>query len=506
MRFFYVFITEMNNNQELRTISLQTTKLLNNIFHKKTMKIPERDTPKTRKQLFTKNNNFGIRKKYKSKRNLLSRPDYLDKLVELYYDNDKNVIQYLESAHKKTHILPPQQRIIVIGDIHGDFEVAIRCLILAKCIKYIEPPVHKTIESMDAFFKTLEWIGGSSYIVQLGDQIDRVRPQSWDSNSISRDDAFEDEGSTLELFYLFWHLNNLATHYGGRVLCVIGNHEIMNVEGDFRYVSREEFRCFKEHLNHIYYPNSKYPYQSRTLKSAREILNPESTNKTAGKSSRKSSKEITRLPIGYRERLYAFSPSGLCANFLARNYYTMLQIGNWLFCHGSPTMDTVSKYPIDLINSITSLYLLGLDSKDMNIEKHFDNLMHDNPNKNNNVNNDYDSNSIIWSRIFGDKKLSNVSKKQNKNNNNNGTLDKLLNNILTAYNTNNYNTNPNNTAQYIAVGHTPQMEEGINSICNGRVWRCDIGMSKAFMNNERNRKVQILEILNNKPKILTSEF
>lgn len=487
---------EMNSK-----LTQKTKNLLDSAIHKKTMKTPDRipGEPKTKKNhtrtsWFTKNSTRGGINKKSFTRKRFPRVDYINKLVELYYDNDKNVYQYLENAHKRAHIipLPLSSRIIVIGDIHGDFEVAIKCLILAKCIEYIEPPVHKTVESMDAFFKSLVWTGGATYIVQLGDQIDRVRPQTWDRNSIARDNAYEDEGSTLELFYLFWHINNLATSVGGRVFCILGNHEIMNVEGDFRYVSREEFRCFKEHLDQVYYSNSKYPYHSRTLKSARRILSKHSSN--------------PRLPKGYRERLYAFSPTGLCANFLARNYYGMLQIGKWLFCHGSPTMETVATYPVDLINTVTSMYLLGLDSREMDIETHFDKIMHDLPsqthqNSNNDDRDDVDSTSIIWARTFGERNIANRENRQNKEK----ELESRLDVILAAYNTSNNNTMDSNKAHYIAIGHTPQFNEGINSIINGRVWRCDIGMSKAFQNTpSHNRKIQVLEIVNNKPRVLSS--
>ena len=39
-------------------------------------------------------------------------------------------------------------------------------------------------------------------------------------------------------------------------------------------------------------------------------------------------------------------------------------------------------------------------------------------------------------------------------------------------------------ATHIAIGHTPQFKHGINSICNQRVWRCDVGMSKAFQSKK----------------------
>jgi hypothetical protein len=72
-----------------------------------------------------------------------------------------------------------------------------------------------------------------------------------------------------------------------------------------------------------------------------------------------------------------------------------------------------------------------------------------------------------------------------------------------------YKINNNKTdimkATHIAIGHTPQFEHGINSICNSKVWRCDIGMSRAFTPNYSNAeksKIQVLEILNGVPTVL----
>lgn len=430
--------------------------------------------------------------------------NYISELINLYYNADNVSNDYLASAHKITHIFPPQNRIVVIGDIHGDFEVAIKCLVLAKCIEYIEPPVHKTVDVMDAFFHTLKWIGGDTYIVQLGDQIDRVRPQRWDRNDISRDAAYEDEGSTLEIFYLFHHLDKLAREHQGRVLSMIGNHEIMNVDGDFRYVSTEEFRCFKEHLKHVYHHKSKFPYHSRTLKHSAHILKNNNQQNNNQQNNNNKKNIYSKLPIGYRERLYAFSPTGLCSNLMAKNYYTMLQIGNWLFCHGSPTLHISKKYTIDLVNNVVALYLLGIDSVGDHLEKHFDEIMK--PHTQN-------ESSILWDRTFGEA-IDNPGKEHQ--------LERHLHKILNEYNTKNNNTSQNMKATHIAIGHTPQFKHGINSICNQRVWRCDVGMSKAFQSNITNLNksiksgnldfnddnsfergdVQVLEIINGVPKIL----
>ena len=56
------------------------------------------------------------------------------------------------------------------------------------------------------------------------------------------------------------------------------------------------------------------------------------------------------------------------------------------------------------------------------------------------------------------------------------------------------------------MGHSPQFmyDKGLNSSCNDRLWRVDVGMSKSFLvptgniadNDVLNRKVQVLVINN----------
>ena len=57
----------------------------------------------------------------------------------------------------------------------------------------------------------------------------------------------------------------------------------------------------------------------------------------------------------------------------------------------------------------------------------------------------------------------------------------------------------------MVMGHSPQFmyDKGLNSSCNDRLWRVDVGMSRAFGptgniadNDVVNRKVQVLVIKN----------
>ena len=90
---------------------------------------------------------------------------------------------------------------VAIGDVHGEYE-KLRSIFLHA--KLIDP--------------ANTWTGGGSVFVQTGDVIDRG-PKSFESVNLIRS------------------LQEQAQKTGGRGIRLFGNHELMLLQGDHRYVN-----------------------------------------------------------------------------------------------------------------------------------------------------------------------------------------------------------------------------------------------------------------------------
>ncbi len=104
-------------------------------------------------------------------------------------------------------------RVYAIGDVHGAFAELMKAL---KAIPLVDEQGH--------------WSGGDAYLVMLGDLVDRG----------------DDSRKVLDLLM---RLQTEARKAGGRVHVVMGNHEVMNLVGDLRYVSTGEFASYQDMEN-----------------------------------------------------------------------------------------------------------------------------------------------------------------------------------------------------------------------------------------------------------------
>lgn len=188
-----------------------------------------------------------------------------------------------------TSLWAQEFRIVAVGDLHGDFDNAIAVLKKAQIID-----------------EKLEWIGGKTILVQTGDEIDRG----------------DGDRKVLDFFE---NLKPAAQMVGGEVYALLGNHEIMNADMDFRFVFEGGWSEFAE-FSDLYKPS-----------------------------------EANSLDFKSFGRAYAFNPGGPYAKILA-NRLSVLKIHDIIFVHGG-LLPQYARIGIDNINAEVSNWLFGVSGR-----------------------------------------------------------------------------------------------------------------------------------------------
>ncbi|MGQ9662595.1 MAG: metallophosphoesterase [Kiritimatiellia bacterium] len=116
------------------------------------------------------------------------------------------------------------ERIVAVGDIHGDYGRLVEVLQAAGLID-----------------KTNGWCGGKAHLVQMGDVLDRG----------------PDSRRAMDLLMI---LEKQAAAAGGAVHALIGNHEAMVLSGDYSYVHPGEIEAFGdlENFRKAFAPDGEY--------------------------------------------------------------------------------------------------------------------------------------------------------------------------------------------------------------------------------------------------------
>jgi hypothetical protein len=99
-------------------------------------------------------------------------------------------------------------RVVAMSDPHGAYSSMVQTLVNAGVIDAEQ-----------------NWSGGTTHLVITGDLLDRG-------------------AESRQIMDLVMHLESQAPENGGMVLLTLGNHEVMNLVGDLRYVAQGEYAAF----------------------------------------------------------------------------------------------------------------------------------------------------------------------------------------------------------------------------------------------------------------------
>jgi hypothetical protein len=273
--------------------------------------------------------------------------------------------------------VPGAKRIVAIGDLHGDGQALEAALRAARAID-----------------DSGRWTGGELVVVQTGDILDRG----------------DDEQQILDRLE---QLEGEAKAAGGALYWLLGNHELMNAAGDFRYVTPGGFTDFDD---------------------------------VAGL----DRKAVADAPVPVQARLAALAvatPPGPYRVVLA-GQETVRIVGDTVFAHAGVVGEWAAK--LEQINLENRCWLAGqLQARGTS------SLL--------------DDGSPVWTRALG---LDPVD------------CARLLRTLAEL------------GAKRMVVGHTVQLE-GITSVCDGALWRIDVGLGAHY-----GGPIQVLELSGEAAKVL----
>lgn len=183
-------------------------------------------------------------------------------------------------------------RIVAIGDLHGDWQKAIDSFRAAGVIRVTDDEV--------------VWSGGDTVVVQLGDVLDRGDYE-------------------IAIVNLLRGLDQQARLHGGAVYMLNGNHESLNICGDFRYVTPGAF-----------VESAMFAGISEELLNDWELL--------------------------ARVRFAVYKPGGPMAVELAKNP-TVLVVNDTVFAHGG-LLPTHAAYGLERLNNEVAAWMRAERTED----------------------------------------------------------------------------------------------------------------------------------------------
>lgn len=185
-----------------------------------------------------------------------------------------------------------QTRVVAVGDVHGAF-----------------PEFVSILQRTGLIDANRQWTGGSNVLVQTGDIPDRGT-------------------RTRECLDLLMELERQTEKQSGRVIPLLGNHEVMNIMGDLRYVSSGEYQSFatdqsEKVREQAYQEYRKFLAARNSRRRQPPVPDDEATRQ----------KWNNEHPLGYFEHRDGFGTEGAYGRWL-RKHDAVAQVGDVLFLHG----------------------------------------------------------------------------------------------------------------------------------------------------------------------------
>jgi hypothetical protein len=165
-------------------------------------------------------------------------------------------------------------------------------------------------------------------------------------------DVTDREPDSLKIIRHLQKLRSEAPRAGGRVVVILGNHEAMNLLGDFRYTTPGEFAAFVD-SGSLARREGVYERNRVAIEAQYRAGNPAMT------SSAIHDAWLKATPLGWVEHRIAWAPNGELGRWATGNP-AVAKIGKTLFVHGGLSIE-YSKLSLDRVNRLVAVAMANAD-------------------------------------------------------------------------------------------------------------------------------------------------
>jgi len=191
------------------------------------------------------------------------------------------------------------ERVVAVGDVHGAYDQFVAIL-----------------RETGLIDNRQRWTGGRALLIQTGDVLDRG-------------------ADSRRVVDLLQKLEREASRAGGRVYALLGNHELMRVVGDWRYVSDGEYKAFTRSDSE----DVREAVLQRVLTAAADRA---AVQKQSFDSAAFREQFIKDVPLGFIEMRVAFEAAGAYGRWV-RSRPTMVKVNDIAFLHGGISEEVAAR-------------------------------------------------------------------------------------------------------------------------------------------------------------------